>query len=200
MSSTHTPQSAPNVSRREAVRRMAVVGAGLTAGLVVGCTPLRIGLAMYPHRYDTDRDIGNRVLRAFVTTVIPGVRDTTPDLIRVYEDDYYPLTPYRGYLIYDLCERADRLFDTKLFSDLDAGQRIRVLQDALSADKTTRRLYEGAIFLAQISCYAGIHDDAGGCELIDFQGASGILPLAEQTYPAPERYFARRLTADGNYA
>ncbi len=200
MSSTHTPQSAPNVSRREAVRRMAVVGAGLTAGLAAGCTPLRIGLAMYPHRYDSDLDIGNRVLRAFVTTVIPGVRDTIPDLIRVYEDDYYPLTPYRGYLIYDLCERADRLFNTKLFSDLDAGQRIGVLQDALSADKTTRRLYEGAIFLAQISCYAGIYDDAGGCELIDFQGTSGILPLAEQTYPAPERYFARRLTADGNYA
>lgn len=199
MISTHTHQTAPIVSRREAMRRMAIVGTGLTVGLAAGCTPIKIGLGVYPNSYDTNLEIGERVLRAFVTTVIPGIPATTPNLIRVFEDDDYPLAQFRGYLISDLCERADKLFDMKLFSALDAEQRIRVVQDALSAHKTTRQVYEGAIWLAQISCFAGIYNDAGGCELIDFQGASGLLPLAEQTYPAPELYLAHSLTADGNY-
>lgn len=193
-------QAAVQLTRREALHRMAIVTAGLSVGLTVGCTPLRIGLRMYPGKYDSDSRVGDRVLRAFVVTVIPGAPEDAPSLIRVYKDDFFPLTPYRGYLVYDLCERSDRLFGARRFSDLEPELRVRVIQDALNADKTTRRLYEGAIFLAQISFYAGVYDDAAGCELIDFDGASRLLPLAEQTYPNPEGYFDARLTPDGNYA
>ena len=193
-------RAAVQLTRREALRRMAIVAAGLSAGLTVGCTPLRIGFGMYPGKYDSDSRIGDRVLRAFVGTVIPGAPEDAPNLIRVYKDDFYPLTQYRGYLVYDLCERSDRLFGAWRFSDLEAELRVRVIQDALDADKTTRRLYEGGIFLAQISFYAGVYDDAAGCELIDFDGGSRLLPLAEQTYPDPEGHFAACLTLDGNYA
>jgi len=200
MNSTHLDQSATSVSRREAVRRLAIVGTGLTVGLSTGCTPVRIGLGVYPRSYDTNPEIRDRVLRAFAATVIPGVEETAPDLIRVFEDDYYPLARYTGYFVCDLCERSSRLFDMKLFSDLKPDQRVAVVQRALSSHKVVRQLYEGAIFLTQISCYAGIYDDRKGCELIDFHGASGFVPLADQTYPSQERYLASSLTADGNYA
>jgi len=176
------------------------VGAGLSVGFAAGCTPIKIGLGVYPSSYDTNLEIGEQVLRAFVTTVIPGIPATTPNLIRVFTDEDYPLAPYRGYLIADLCKRADKLFDMKLFNWLDAEQRTQVIQNALSSHKVHRQLYEGAIFLTQISCYAGIYDNAAGCELIDFHGSTGLLSAADQTYPHPERYLARSLTADGNYA
>ena len=199
MDSTRTRQSPRNVSRREAMRHMAIIASGLTVGLSAGCTPLKIGLGVYPRRFDTDRVIRDRVLRAFATTVIPGVPADAPNLVRVFEDEDYPLAQYCGYLVSDLCERANRLFDVRLFSGLTDEQRTEVVQNALNAHSTTRQVYEGAIFLAQISCYAGIYDAAGGCDLIDFPGA-GVVPLADQTYPDPERYLARSLTVDGNYA
>ena len=200
MDSTQTRHSASTVSRREVIRRLAVVGTGLSIGLAAGCTPIKIGLGVYPSSYDTNLEIGEQVLRAFVTTVIPGIPATTPNLIRVFMDEDYPLAPYRGYLIADLCKRADKLFDMKLFNWLDAEQRTQVIQNALSSHKVHRQLYEGAIFLTQISCYAGIYDAEGGCEFIDFPGANSLLKPSQQTYPDPERYFAHRLTADGNYA
>lgn len=202
MDSTQASNPASSVSRREAVRRLAVVGTGLSIGLAAGCTPVKIGLGLHASSFDTNPEIGDRVLKAFVSTVIPGVDEKSPNLIRVFEDDYYPLARFRGALIADLCERADRLFDMKLFSWLDAEQRTEVVQNALSSQSVTRQLYEGAIFLTQISCYAGIYDEKGGCELIDFPGAYMYKPLspADRTYPSPERYLARSLTTDGNYA
>jgi len=200
MESTQAFKPVSNVSRREVVRRLAVVGTGLSVGFAAGCTPMKIGLHAHASSFDTNQEIGERVLRAFVSTVIPGVDEESPHLIRVFEDDYYPLAEYRGDLIADLCERSDKLYDMKLFSWLDAKQRTHVIQNALSSQDVIRQLYEGAIFLAQISCYAGIYDDRGGCEVIDFPGAYSLVPLAQQTYPSPERYLARSLTVHGNYA
>lgn len=197
-SQTHRPPLI--LSRREAMRHLAILASGLTVGLSAGCTPLKIGLKAYPRRFDTDPEVRDRVLRAFATTVIPGVPADAPDLVRVLEDENYPLAEYCGYLVADLCERSDRLFDTPLFSGLADAQRREVVQNALNAHSTTRRVYEGAIFLTQIACYAGIYDDTAGCALIDFRGSAGFVPFPEQTYPNPERYLARSLTVDGNYA
>jgi len=121
------------------------------------------------------------------------------NLIRVFEDDYYPLARFRGALIADLCQRSDRMFNMKMFSWLNAEQRTQVVQNAISSQGVTKQLYEGAIFLVQISCYAGIYDAAGGCELIDFPGA-GFPDLANQTYSDPEGYLAYSLTNNGNFA
>lgn len=200
MDSTRTHQAPRNLTRREAMRHMAIIASGLTASLSVGCTPLKIGFGAYPRRFDTDREIRDRVLRAFATTVIPGAPADAPNLIRVLEDENYPLARFCGYLVADLCERSDRLFNYPLFSGLDATQRVAVVQNALGAHSTTRQVYEGAIFLTQIAFYAGIYDDTKGCELIDFRGSTGFVPFNEQTYPHPERYLARSLTVDGNYA
>jgi hypothetical protein len=179
---------------------MAIIASGLSFGLSTGCTPLKIGLGMHPRRFDTDMDLRDRVLRAFVTTVIPGAPADAPNLVRVFEDENYPLARFCGSLVSDLCERGDRLFNNPLFSSLTAEQRTEVIQNALGAQSAMRQLYEGAIFLSQISCYAGIYDDAGGCELIGFRGSAGFVPFADQTYPDPERYLARSLTVNGNYA
>ncbi len=199
MESTQASQAASTVSRREVLRRLTVLGTGLSVGLAAGCTPVKIGLGIHPPRYDTDPLIGDEVLQAFVATVIPGAPVSDPNLIRVFEDDYYPLARFRGALIADLCERSDRMFKMKMFSWLNAEQRTQVVQNAISSQSVTKQLYEGAIFLVQISCYGGIYDAAAGCELIDFPGA-GFIPFAEQTYPAAERYLASSLTAKGNYA
>jgi len=186
-------------ARRTRWNRSRHVRTGLSVGLAAGCTPLKIGLGIHAPRYDNDPLIGDEVLQAFVATVIPGAPVSDPNLIRVFEDDYYPLARFRGALIADLCQRSDRMFNMKMFSWLNAEQRTQVIQNAISSQSVTRQLYEGAIFLTQISCYAGIYDASGGCELIDFPG-KGFIDLADQTYPAAERYLASSLTSSGNYA
>lgn len=183
-------------SRREVVKQLAVLLAGITAG----CTPLRIVLKDYPRAFDEDRDIIEPVLRAFVTTVIPGALFEAPNLVRVYFDPYYPFAPYAGFFASDLCRRAARRFETPEFHRLSLAQRTELVQEALQADATTRRLYGGAILLAQISFYAGIYDDRAGCDLIEFRGARGQLSRDQQTYPDPQRYLAAEITRNGNYA
>ncbi len=183
------------LSRRAALKR---IGAAV-AGLAVGCTPLRIVLRAYPDRFDEEAELVDRVLRAFVTTVIPGAQGDAPDLVRVYYDGFYRFARYRSYFASDLCRRALSRYSVVRFDDLSTDQRTCVIEDGLAADSTTQRLYNGAIFLAQLAFYAGIFDDSKGCRLIDFDGRFRGVPLADQTYPNQEFYLARGLTADGNY-
>jgi len=60
------------------------------------------------------------------------------------------------------------------------------------------KLYTGAIFLLQLSYYAGIYDDAAGCPLIHYSGAYRFRGFDAITHPDPERYFAAVATRDGN--
>lgn len=185
------------MSRREALRWLGLIGAGLAAG---ACTPLRIGLHAWPERFDTDGELDDRVLRAFVATVIPGVESNRPDLVRAYADPFYHFTPYRSFLASDLCRRGARLYGEARFDRLGPDERAAVLRDGLAADGTTRRLYTGAIFLAQVSTYASIYDDERGCPLIAFEGRYRVRPLDETTYPDPGRFLAVATTLDGNVA
>lgn len=200
--SAHRPPSRAEtgggaVTRREVLRWIGLAGAGLAAA---ACTPLRIGLHAWPEPFDAERGLSDRVLRAFVATVVPGVDPDEGDPARVYRDAYYDMARYRAFLASDLCRRSERLHGNPRFDRLPAQARADVIRDGLHADDTTRRLYTGAVYLAQVSIYAGIYDDERGCPLIDFEGRFHPRPLAEFTYPTPGRFLAAGVTADGNYA
>jgi hypothetical protein len=183
------------LDRREAVRRLALLAVGVAA---TGCTPLRVVLRLYPEKFDRDLDLVDRVLRAFVATVIPGAPIEDPDLVRAYYDPYYPLAKYVDFFASDLCGRSERLFGDSAFDRLTPEERTRVIQDGLAADHTTARLYNGAILLGQVAFYASIYNDTKGCDLIGYEGRYQFRGLDAITYPQPESFFARATTADGN--
>lgn len=184
----------PPVTRRAVLRSMGLAG----MALVAGCTPLRILLHDYPQMFDDDRSLTDRILRAFVITVIPGADPRAPDLTRAFFDPAYPFAPRSAFFAADLCRRSSRAFGHSAFDALDPGPRRQIIHVALHGDGTTRRLYNGAIFLTQIAVYAGIYGDSRGCDLIEFHGSRGLLGPEDQRYPHPGIYLAGEVTADGN--
>lgn len=184
-----------SMTRRQALATLGVLGLGALAG----CTPIKVGLQIYPEEFNSQPDLTKSILGSFVETVIPGASGQDEKSVRVYYDDYYPFANYRNYFSADLCRRAEKRFGEKRFDRLTPEQRTRVVQDGLDSDRITARLYNGAIFLAQISFYAGIYDDHAGCGLIGFEGRNWGVPMGEQTYPNPEQFLASPMTANGNF-
>lgn len=184
------------INRRDALRTLGFLALGVAAG----CTPLRVVLDKHPRALDDDADLEDRVLRAFLATVIPGVDATTDNAIRVFHDRAYPFAKYAKFFAGDLCRRSAARYAGATFDRLSPEQRTSIVQEGLAADGTTKKLYGGAIFLAQIATYASIYDDRAGCSLIGFEGGYHLRPLAEITYPEPGRFLAPALTAAGNYA
>ena len=183
------------MTRRQALAALGVLG----LGTVVGCAPVKILLNTYPEEFNAKPDLSESMLRSFVETVIPGASGGDRKLVQIYYDDYYPFAKHRNYFAADLCRRAERKFGEKAFDRLTVQQRTAVIQDGLDSDKITARLYNGAIFLAQISFYAGIYDDETGCELIGFEGQNWGVPYEIQTHPNPEKFLATPMTATGNF-
>lgn len=188
-------QSSARLSRRSALKWLGV----FAAGFAVGCTPLRIVFHAYPRQFDEDSLLVDRVLRAFVAAVIPGAPIDAPDLVRIYYDEFYPFASYRSFFVADLCRRALGRYGTDRFETLSSAQRTRVIKDGVTADATSRRLYDGAILLAQISFYPNIYDDGEGCPLIEFEGRYRVRPREELSHPHSPAYLAAALTRDGNY-
>ncbi|HKQ19636.1 MAG TPA: hypothetical protein VJW75_07820, partial [Candidatus Eisenbacteria bacterium] len=138
------------------------------------------------------------VLAAFVRTVAPRATGSTEELARAFGDPAYPFAPYRSFFASDLCRRAEDRFGTNRFDSLTAEARALIVEDGLHGDAVARRLYGGAIYLAQVAVYAGIYDDARGGRAINFDGAnSGFSPEA-LTYPVPEWYLPAGSTLNGN--
>ncbi len=185
-----------NIPRRQALRQLALIAVGCTAA----CTPLRVLVSAYPQAYDDDDALVERVLRAFVTAVVPGARPDDPDLVRAHLDPAYPFAQYAAFFAADLSRRAERAFGGRPFERLELPQRTAVIADGLTADGTTRKLYNGAVVLAQIAFYAGIYDDRKGCPLIGFEGGYHWHSPTDITYPDAARFLSHARTADGNYA
>ena len=184
------------IPRRHALRQLGLIAAGLAAA----CTPMRVLLSAYPQAFDDDDGLVDRVLRAFVTAVVPGAPADDPDLVRAHTDPAYPFAPYAAFFAADLSRRAARRFDGRAFERLEVQERTAVIAEGLAADATTRKLYNGAVALAQIAFYAGIYDPQKGCPAIGFEGGNHWHSLQDITYPDPERFLSRARTADGNYA
>ena len=188
---------ARNLSRREALRLITVAGVGAAAAVAGGCTPLRVGLKLYPAEFKYDDDLVDRVLASFVRTVVMDERTPDTELTRQFHDTTFALEPHRGFLAADLCERAGRLTGQRLFYLLDSADRTRVIADGLAAGGVSTRLYNGAIHLTQVAYYAGIYDDEKGCPAIGFDGR--FQPGAVRTsYAEPGRFRSAESTANGN--
>lgn len=183
------------VTRREAVKSLAL----LSAGLSLACTPLRIVMGDYPQEFNDDTKRVDRLLRAFVETVVPGAPIDHDRLTAAFYDPYYRLSKYRKYFTADLCRRAERRCGTDAFEYMPTEWRTIVVRDGLSAGGVTMRLYAGAVFLAQIVVYSGLYNNSA-CSLIGFPGQYHDRGLAATTYPTPQRFLARSTTANGNPA
>lgn len=180
--------------RREAIRWMAWMAAGVASA---ACTPLRVVTQAFPAEFKQDPLLVERALRAFVAAVIPGSDAGTPDAARALLDRRYPFARYAGFFASDLSQRSQKLHGSPAFDRLTVEQRTAVIASGLAADPTTRKLYRGAIYLVQVSIYAGIYDDDAGCRLIDFRGR---YRGEETSYSDPDRFLSQPLTDSGNWA
>jgi hypothetical protein len=132
--------------------------------------------------------------------VIPGAPADDPDLVRAFTDPDYPFAEFAAFFAADLTRRGQRRFGEPAFERLTPEQRAAVIADGLGADTTTRKMYNGAVTLAQVAFYAGIYDAQKGCALIGFEGGYHWHPLSDITYPDPSGFLAAALTRDGNAA
>ncbi len=185
-------------SRVRTLQSTGAVSGSLTLTPAAFRTGCRMILGLFPGRYRDDRTLQDRILRAFVVTVIPGADPAEINLVRMYHDADYPFAPFTGFLVFDLARRGERLFGTQFFENLPPGQQTSVIQDALSSDDILSRLYRGAILMAQVSYFAGIYDPEGGCSLIDFPGKNRGFSLEESSYPFAHSCFGSETTTDGN--
>jgi hypothetical protein len=167
--------------------------------LMTSCTPVNILLNTHDDKYDDDSILKTKILRAFVTAVIPGTDPNNPDICKIFCDDYYSFHKYCGFFVSDLCSKSQNLFGSECFYDLSIEQRTEVIQSGLEDDSITERIYTAAIFIAQVSVYCSIYDDEKGCNLIDFKGNYGFID-AEIYYRNPQVYLAEEITSTGNYS
>jgi hypothetical protein len=182
-------------------RKTFLLRAGLLlGGCLAGCTPLQLALKAYPSRFRDDPVLVDAYLRAFVATVIPGTPADDPNLVCIYTDIDYPFHAHYGFFVSDLARRSDSLFGDEDFPGLDPGRRIRVIRDGLDGDAIASRLYQGAIFMAQVSFYGSIYDDARGCPLIGYPGTESYHDPSDISYPDAAAHLSRESTNDGNYA
>ena len=185
-----------SMTRREALKAIGLFGG---VALVSGCTPVRIGLGLFPTKFKEDDNLVRPVLAALADTIVPGSGLDEASLCRPFYDDRFPLAEYRGFLASDLCQRAWIEGRQRRFDQLGLAARVRVVESALKSDGTTRKLYTGAIFLTQIAFYTGFYGDVG-CPTIDFAGRYQPVPAASRTYPDPETWLAEPAGIGGNCA
>ena len=133
--------------------------AEILATVLPGCSRLRGVLRPWPHGTDHDERLMDETLRAFVTTVIPDASPEDPNIVRAFSDPEYSFEDHRDLLVFDLAVRSARLGDGEPFDRLPRAARRRVIRDALASGDSVERLYRGAIFLAQASCYGGLYEE-----------------------------------------
>jgi hypothetical protein len=159
---------------------------------------LQMVLKIFPHKYCRNRLLRQRILKAFVSTVIPGADENDENLVSMYEDKYYPLITYCGYFAFDLNRKSKKLFNKKEFINLTLQERTKVIQTALNGRELTKRLYKGAILMAHVSYYGAVYNEERGCPLIDFPGRNNGYTKDEISYTFSSIFFDRELSVDGH--
>lgn len=200
----HIPASKPDglrLSRREFLCKGGSLAAvSLTAAWTTGCTPVRMLLRSHPAALDREPGKTERVLLAFVDTVAPTETPARWRSIEAYGKEAYGFARYREFFAGDLCRRTRSHFGSEDFELRSAEERERVVEEGLHADAITRRLYQGAIYLAHLSVYGGIADGEEGTPAIRFDGANEGFDREALTYPNPESWLPLPTTLDGNPA
>lgn len=177
-------------TRRQAIRQMAIMGVGLT---VASTTTSCLGNGATGDQLEH----GDKLIRAFMETVVPGAPVQHPDITSVYRDKMYGFAKYRWLFNFDLRKRACKLFGTLNFLKLEIDERKRVIEDALHTNGTMKRLYSGAIQLAQLTIYTGLYCEPERCEMIKFN--AGFMG-GTTSYPNTGQFFGRTMTLNGNIA
>jgi hypothetical protein len=185
------------MTRRSMLRTLGIVALGSAAGGLAGCAPLRVATRWAPAGYAHDGGRVDAALAMFAATIVPGADAEPSDAARILLDDAYPFRSYARTFAADLDSRTRRLSGPPAFTQADAASREAVVADGLRADAATRRLYAGAIFMVQVSFYAGLYTD-DGCPLIGFDGRFRGIDRRTHTHPHPERFRAAYATTDGN--
>ncbi len=178
------------ILRRDFLR--IVIGAGVASA----CTPVRIGLKLYPRDFDEHPELVEETLRAFVLAIVPGMRTDDPNLTRALDDELFRLEEHREWLAYDLCRRAGDYAGDRHFASLPLADRARVISGALESGGVTKRLYTAAIYVTQIAVYASVYDDERGCPLWGYEGPFRIERLAGVKDPHLDEF--RSITAAGS--
>lgn len=177
-------------------RVLATLLASASAGLV-GCQPLRIGLQAYPAEFKSDAaGIREATLESFVMLVVPG-SSCAPATVRLMLDPWYGFAPYAGYFASELHRLAMRRHGHS-FAGLRRHQQHAIVTDGLSAGGLTARLFTGAVFLAQVTTLAGVHDDATGSPLLQFPGAEAQSAAEPRECADAVALRVLALTHDGN--
>lgn len=189
---THVRRS--RYGRREFVLIM------LGGGVAAACTPVRMGLRIYPEEFKFDNALVDETLRAYVLTVIPGLPEDTPDVTRPFYDELFGLGPYRGYLASDLCDRAERLTGNRSFAGLSYEQRALIVAAGMASGGVTTRLYNGSAFAVQIATYASIYDDGRGCPINEFEGRFTLKQMASVSDARFDRFVELTASGTGNPA
>lgn len=158
---------------------------------------IQMSLKIFPHEYFKNDKLKEKILRAFVTTIIPGADEKDENLIKMYNDKYYPFNIYCSYFVFDLNRRSQKLFNNKDFFELSLWEKTKVVQNALSGKELSRRLYKGAILMAQVSYYGAVYNEDSGCPLINFPGNNEGYTKEEVTYSFAGYYFDNELSIDG---
>ena len=170
----------------------------LIGSTLAGCSTLKILVGDYPARFDTDAELRERMLAMFVCTVIPDARPDEPHLTRIFDDDFYRFRKYCGYFLSDLAAATRDLHGHEDFHRLDLADRTAVVDRNVKQGGPAGRLAASAVFMAELSYYAGIYDDDRGCPLIDFPGANGGYRPNTMTLAEVESHLAVPMTADGH--
>lgn len=187
---------------KEFNRRAFIKSLALISGLFYSaCSDIRILLGLYPDKYNEDKNLIERVLASFAATVIPGADERDENLIKIFSDEFYPFHKFCGFFVYDLCTRSKDLFDEEKFYNLNQKKRSEVISNGLKDNDggNVARLYEFAIYMTQVSFYAGIYDDGKGCSLIGFKGRNTGYLSSEMIYAESNFYLAPEITNDGNF-
>ena len=159
---------------------------------------LQMVLKLFPHKYCKNVLLREKILRAFVSTIIPGSDENEENLVNMYEDKFYPFLSYCGYFTFDLNRKSKKLFNNKEFVNLSLKERTSVVQNALNGKELTKRLYKGAILMAHVSYYGAVYDEEQGCPLIEFPGRNNGYSINDISYAFSRIFFDRELSVDGH--
>jgi hypothetical protein len=171
-------------TRREALAALTFIS------LASSCTPVKI-LFADKNTEDNDHD---RTIRAFMETIVPGISVDSPNLSDIFDDPYYPFSPYKEIFAEDLDRSSFRDYKVQHFYNLGLNKRALLLERKFSKRGITKQIYFGALWLSQLSVYTGINNPDGACDIIDFECKDS----KTASYSAPLSYLGKPATLNGN--
>ena len=183
------------LDRRDALKWLGL----MAAGALTGCGELRFVTGVGVTDFGGRMDEASRVLAAFIRTVVPGLPHDVELPIQLFDDPELGFARWRNHFLSDLQRRATAR-GAGSFAELDGDARNEVVHEGYRASGPTRRLYRGAIFLAEVGVYAGLASPSGAAAIIDFPGVNPGFRQSELGFDSPGRFLAASMSVGGHPA